>query len=54
MLAQRLIPTPLMQEFREAALSRSRPRSPIAAAAVIGIWILGAAVLAMVWSKQEA
>lgn len=53
MLAQRLIPAPLMQEFREAALSRARPRSAIAAAAVIGIWILGAALLAMVWLRQE-
>ncbi|WP_370161735.1 YkvA family protein [Limimaricola soesokkakensis] len=53
MLALRLIPAPLMREFREAALLRSRPRSPIAAAAVIGIWTLGAAVLAMIWLKQE-
>ncbi len=53
MLALRLIPAPLMQEFREAALSRSRPRSAIAAAAVIGIWIFGAAVLAMIWLRQE-
>ncbi|WP_432256522.1 YkvA family protein [Limimaricola sp. AA108-03] len=53
MLALRLIPAPLMQEFREAALSRSRPRSSVAAAAVIGIWILGAALLAMVWLRQE-
>ncbi|WP_432256494.1 YkvA family protein [Limimaricola sp. AA108-03] len=51
MLALRLIPSPLMQEFREAALRRSRPRSAIAAAAVIGIWILGATLLGMAWLR---
>lgn len=48
MLALRLIPPSLIQEFRVAALSRSRPRSSIAAATVIGIWILGAVLLTMV------
>lgn len=47
-LAWRLIPAPLMAEFRDAAATRERPRSPAAAALVVALWI-GLAGLALWW-----
>ncbi|MGV3769363.1 MAG: YkvA family protein [Sphingobium phenoxybenzoativorans] len=48
-LAIRLIPAPLMIEFRESAAARvARPVSKLAAAAIILLWMLAAA--ALVWS----
>ena len=45
-LAVRLIPTPLMEEFREGASRRAkRPTSHVAAAAVASIWIAALAGL---------
>lgn len=44
-LAIRLIPAALMVEYRAEALRRSdRPRSPLAASAIISVWIAAIAV----------
>lgn len=43
-MAIRLIPAPLMAEFRQEAQARpSRPRSVVAAALIIGVWLIAAA-----------
>lgn len=48
LLAVRLVPGPLMAEFRAEALRREgRPTSRMAAAAIIGIWAASAGLL--VW-----
>ena len=44
--ALRLIPAPLMVEFRAAARLASRPRSRAAAAAIVATWAAGAAATA--------
>jgi uncharacterized membrane protein YkvA (DUF1232 family) len=45
-LAIRLIPPPLLAEFRHAAAARARPNSRIAVAVIVSIWI---AALALIW-----
>lgn len=46
LLAVRLVPGPLMAEFRAEALRREgRPTSRVAAAAIIGIWAASAGLL---------
>jgi uncharacterized membrane protein YkvA (DUF1232 family) len=47
-LALRLIPAPLMAEFREQATVQTRPISRMAASIVIAIWILAAS--ACLWA----
>jgi len=47
-VAVKLIPPPLLIEFRAAAATRSRPVSRLAAAVVIGLWLL-VAVLVVAW-----
>ncbi|MFC3001071.1 YkvA family protein [Falsiroseomonas tokyonensis] len=45
-LAIRLVPAPLMQEFRaEAERRATRPVSRLAAALIVGLWIAAAALL---------
>ena len=39
-LVARLIPTPLLDEFRAKAVMESRPKSWPAALAIIGIWLI--------------
>ena len=53
MLAVRLIPLPLMVEFRAAAARRTgRPRSFAGAAAIAAIWLLALALVAwLVWPR---
>jgi len=47
-IAVRLIPTPLMAEFREQALARaSRPRSFIAAGLIIMVWFVATAAVGL-------
>jgi uncharacterized membrane protein YkvA (DUF1232 family) len=46
-LAVRLVPTPLMAEFRAEAVKRERPTSGIGAAVIVAIWL--AALLAFAW-----
>lgn len=51
--AVRLIPAPLMQEFRKAAASAAmQPRSAVAAVAVVMLWL--SALLAMIlwWGRS--
>jgi len=50
-LALRLIPAPLMREFRAAASRRERPRSLVAAVAVVCVWLLALADLAAFWLR---
>lgn len=46
----RLIPAPLLAEFRAAASDRSRPTSRAAAAVVVGLWLLSAVLVgAWIW-----
>lgn len=47
LLAVRLVPAALMQEFRERAAARERPVSRAGQIAIIGLWIL--ALLLAVW-----
>jgi uncharacterized membrane protein YkvA (DUF1232 family) len=51
-LVVRLIPAPLMAEFRERATRRAeRPRSYVAAGVIAAIWIAGAG--AMIWAGRD-
>jgi uncharacterized membrane protein YkvA (DUF1232 family) len=51
-LVVRLVPAPLMAEFREAATRRAeRPTSYVAAGVIAAIWIAAAAVL--IWAGRE-
>jgi uncharacterized membrane protein YkvA (DUF1232 family) len=51
-LVVRLVPVPLMAEFREEAARRSeRPTSYAAAAAIAAIWIAAAA--ALIWAARD-
>ena len=52
-IAVRLIPPPLLAEFRSAASARSRPTSRTAAAIVIGLWLLSAGLIC-VWIWRAA
>ncbi len=49
----RLIPAPLLAEFRTAASDRSRPTSRAGAAAVISLWLVSA-VLVGAWLWRRA
>ena len=51
-LALRMIPAPLLAEFRERAAAQARPRSLIAAAVIVALW-LGAAAVAgvLIWRR---
>jgi len=54
-LVVRLIPARLMAEYRARAVSEDRPRSRIGAAAVIAVWVLGAALSALLfWNRGGA
>ncbi|HEX8224519.1 MAG TPA: DUF1232 domain-containing protein [Allosphingosinicella sp.] len=51
-LVVRLVPAPLMAEFREQAVRRAeRPTSYVAAALIAAIWI--AAVAALIWAGRD-
>ena len=50
-LAVRRIPPALMAEFREQADSRARPRSRLAAAIIIAVWIVLAGLLIWLWLR---
>ena len=51
-LAVRLIPKPLMLEFREEATRRAeRPRSYTAAASIALVWLAACAVLIWLWLR---
>ena len=54
MLAVRLVPTPLMAEFRATATAREgRPLSRVGAAVIIVIWLTAAALLVWTfWPRQ--
>ncbi len=49
LLAARLIPEPLMREFRIAALRRERPVSRIGIALIIAAWIAAAFLAWLFW-----
>ena len=52
LLAVRLIPDPLMAEFRARATERDRPGSRAGLVAIIVIWLLAAAILAwLLWPE---
>ena len=49
-LAVRLIPPALMEEFRQRAASRERPRSLAAAVFIVALWIASAGlILRLLW-----
>ena len=51
-VAVRLIPAPLLAEFRAAATARSRPTSRAAAAAVIALWLISAGLIGgWIWRR---
>ena len=50
-LAVRRIPPDLMAELREQAESRARPRSRVAAAIIITLWLAVAALLIWLWLR---
>jgi uncharacterized membrane protein YkvA (DUF1232 family) len=55
MLAVRLIPAELMEEFRQASRARERlPANWVGAAAIIAIWIGGLVVLALYFAPYLA
>jgi uncharacterized membrane protein YkvA (DUF1232 family) len=43
LLAVRLIPPPLMAEFRAEALGATLPKSRAAAVVIVGLWLIGVA-----------
>ena len=52
MLAVKLVPSDLMQEFREEAMRRERPVSKGGLAFIIALWVLAALTLAwLLWPK---
>lgn len=54
-LALRLIPPALAAEFRAAAARRvDRPRSLVAAVAIVAVWLAAAAALAAAWFLPSA
>ena len=53
MLAVKLVPAGLMQEFRDAATRRARPVGKAGLVFMIAVWILGAlALLWLFWPKS--
>ena len=53
MLAVKLVPTNLMQEFREEAMRREKPVSKVGLAFIIALWALAALVLTwLFWPKR--
>ncbi len=51
-LAIRLIPAELMAEFRAEATSAGRPQSAYTALLIVGLWLLGALLIATwLWRK---
>lgn len=54
-LAIRLIPPPLMAEFRERASAQSRPVSRVTAVIVVVVWLLSAALIgSLIWRHNPA
>jgi uncharacterized membrane protein YkvA (DUF1232 family) len=52
LLAVRLIPPPLMQEFRDQASARERPVSRVAQIAIISLWLLALVLVAwLLWRR---
>lgn len=51
LLAIRLIPGPLMQEFRLTASQTPRPKSRIGAAVIVSLWTVAA--FALLWFLQQ-
>ncbi|HVL41204.1 MAG TPA: DUF1232 domain-containing protein, partial [Brevundimonas sp.] len=53
-LVLRMIPAPLLAEFRERASAQARPRSLTAAAFIIAVWLAAAVVAGlMIWSRLD-
>ena len=50
-LVVRCVPPALMAEFREQADSRARPRSRVAAAIIIALWLALAGLLLWLWLR---
>ena len=50
-LAVRHVPPALMAEFREQVDSRARPRSRVAAAVIIALWLAVAGLLVWLWLR---
>jgi len=48
-LAVRRVPPALMAEFRDRAVSRSRPRSPLAAVIIVSLWLAAAGLILRLW-----
>ena len=48
-LALRSVPAPLLAEFRERAVARTRPRSYVAAALIVTLWVAAAALILWLW-----
>jgi len=55
LLAVKLIPAPLMQEFRERALREiDRPKSYVGIVAVVAVWVAAAAWLSwLLWPRAD-
>ncbi|TPI37439.1 DUF1232 domain-containing protein [Mesorhizobium sp. B3-1-6] len=52
MLAVKLVPSDLMQEFRDEAARREKPVSKVGLASMIALWVLAALALAwLFWPK---
>lgn len=49
LLAVRLIPAPLMAEFREAAASRTKPVSRAGLAFIVLVWVIAGVLLLSYW-----
>ena len=53
LLAARLIPEPLMREFRTEAIRREKPASRVGIALVVGFWVAVATLLSFLfWPKR--
>ena len=50
-LAVRWIPATLMAEFRDRAMASARPRSLIAAAVIVALWLIAAAFALWLWLR---
>ena len=50
-LCLRLIPRELIAEFRARAQAQARPRSYLAAALILTLWLAAAALLAWLWLR---
>ena len=51
LLAVRMIPPPLMAEFRAAAKGPNRPASRAGLLVVLALWVLGAAAAYLLWPR---